>query len=272
LTQSPTKNLYNKTSNQKTKMLIELLYIVVGFIVGAMNAIAGGGMLIGFPVLIATGLPPIVANATASVVSPFGQISSAYGYRAYLRKVPRRYALLLIPTVIGGAAGSLALRNTPPDQFARFIPVLVLFGVALFTFQPLLHFHLHSHLRGRSESLVPIVLVALAIVPLSVYGGYFGAGYGFMMLAFLGFTNLHDTHMMNAMKNVCAAVLSLTCLVFLSTSGLINWEAGIVMAIGSFIGGYVGSRAAQSFSPHILRAAIIAIGLCAVVYLFRLEY
>jgi uncharacterized membrane protein YfcA len=253
-------------------MTLIILYLAVGFIVGAMNAIAGGGMLVGFPVLIATGLPPIVANASASVVSPFGQLSSAYGYRAYLRKVPKRYALLLIPTIIGGAAGALALRQTPPEQFAHFIPILVLFGVALFTFQPLLHFHLHNHLRGRNKSLVPIVLVAVAILPLSIYGGYFGAGYGFMMLAFLGFTNLHDTHMMNAMKNVCAAVLSLTCLVFLSTSGLIDWRVGIIMATGCLIGGYVGSRSAQRFSPHILRAIIIAIGLCAVVYLFRLEY
>jgi uncharacterized membrane protein YfcA len=253
-------------------MLLEIVYLAVGFIVGAMNAIAGGGMLVGFPVLIATGLPPIVANATANVITPFGQISSAYGYRAYLRKVPKRYALLFIPTVLGAAVGALALRNTSPAQFAHIIPVLVLFGVALFAFQPLIHFHLHNHLRGRSKSIVPLVLIGLAVVPLSFYGGYFGAGYGFMMLAFLGFTNLHDTHMMNAMKNVSAAALSATCLVVLSTSGLINWQVGLTMAVGSFVGGYIGSRTAQRFSPHLLRVIIIAIGLCAVVYLFRLEY
>src|ERR1700712_1191508 len=154
----------------------DVALFLVGIVVGSMNAIAGGGMLVGFPVLIAFGLPPITANATGNVVTAPGQLTSAIGYWKYLRKVPLRYALLLIPIVIGAAVGALTLRNTPPANFARLVPILVLFGVALFAFQPLLHFHLHKLLKGRARTLAPMVFVGLAMLPLSFYGGYFGAG------------------------------------------------------------------------------------------------
>lgn len=250
----------------------DIIYLLTGFVVGAMNAIAGGGMLVGFPVLVATGIPPIVANATAYVINPLGQLCSAIGYRKYLRKVPRRYALLLIPNILGAMAGALLLRNTNPDHFARMIPLLVLFGVALFVFQPFLHFHLHGHLKGRTKRLLPLLLVGLAILPISFYGGYFGAGYGFLMLAFLGFTSIHDAHMMNAMKNVSAAVLSVVALICLYGSNLIDWRAGLIAAAGAAVGGYVGSRSALRVSSHLLRLFIITVGLSAVVYLFMVEY
>lgn len=250
----------------------EIILILTGVVVGAMNAIAGGGMLIGFPILVALGLPPIVANATANIVSAPGQFTSALGYREFLRKVPRRYLLLLIPIVIGALFGSLALRYTPAEHFAHMIPVLVLFGVALFVFQPLMHFHLHSHLKGRSRRMLPIVLLGLAMLPLSFYGGYFGAGYGFMMLAFLGMTNLHDTHMINAMKNVAAIGVSTTAVIVLYGAHLIDWRTGAFMALGCMAGGYGGSRMAQRVSSHKLRIVIIIIGLVSVAYLGLTEY
>ncbi len=250
----------------------DVALFLVGIVVGSMNAIAGGGMLVGFPVLIAFGLPPLVANATGNVVTVPGQLTSALGYRKYLRKVPRRYALLLIPIVIGAAAGALTLRNTPPTHFAQLVPLLVLFGVALFAFQPLLHFHLHNHLKGRARTLAPIILVGLAMLPLSFYGGYFGAGYGFMMLTFLGMTNLRDTHMMNAMKNVSTIFVSGTAIICLYGANIINWHYGLVMAAGGMVGGYCGARMAQRVSSHWLRIVIICIGVSAAIYLGIHEY
>src|ERR1700761_5187414 len=126
-------------------MIKDIVLLLAGFVVGAMNALAGGGMLIGFPVLIAVGIPALFANATANIVVLPGQIASAFGYREYLRRVPLRYLLLLIPVILGAAAGSLTLRHTSTADFANIVPLLLLFGVGLFTFQPLLHFHLHSH-------------------------------------------------------------------------------------------------------------------------------
>ena len=253
-------------------MIQDIILLVAGFIVGAMNALAGGGMLIGFPVLIAVGVPALFANATANIVVLPGQLASAFGYRQYLRRVPPRYLLLLIPVTIGAAAGALTLRHTSTTDFAKIVPLLLLFGVGLFTFQPLLHFHLHSHVKGERKSWLPMVLLGIAMVPLSFYGGYFGAGYGFMMLAFLGFTNMPDAHMMNGMKNVAATFVAATSIVCLYSAHFIHWHIGLIMAVGSLIGGYVGARGAQRLSTHRLRVAVIALGMVAVIYLAMHQY
>jgi uncharacterized membrane protein YfcA len=250
----------------------DIIFLLVGVVVGAMNAIAGGGMLVGFPVLVALGVPPLVANATGGVITAPGQLSSAIGYWRYLRKVPLRYIWLLIPVVIGAFCGANVLRHTSADRFAQIVPALVLFGVVLFAFQPLMHFHLHRELKGRYKTILPLVILGLAILPISFYGGYFGAGYGFLMLAFLGFTNLPDTHTINAMKNVSAIFLSTTAIICLLCTHLINWRVGLVMGAGSTIGGFLGARGAQKVSSHWLRIGIIIIGLMAVVYLGFQEY
>jgi uncharacterized membrane protein YfcA len=250
----------------------DIVLLLAGLVVGAMNAIAGGGFLVGFPVLVALGIPPLVANATGNIIVGPGQLASALGYQKYLRKVPLRYAILLIPIIIGSAAGAITLRSTSAKDFAAIVPGLVLFGVVLFAAQPLLHFHLHRHLKGRNKTLLPLLLIGIAILPLSFYGGYFGAGYGFMMLAFLGFTNLPDTHMINAMKNVSAIFVSSVSVLCLYTTHLINWRTGSIMAVGSVIGGYYGAKSAQKVSSHWLRVVIICIGLGAVVYLGLRQY
>lgn len=250
----------------------DIILLLAGFVVGTMNAIAGGGMLVGFPVLVALGLPPLVANATGAIVTAPGQLSSAYGYRNYLKRVHKRYALLLIPITLGAAVGATALRHTPAEHFAKMVPVLVLFGVLLFAFQPFLHFHLHRHVSRRFRRIKPLIWMGLGLLPIAFYGGYFGAGYGFLMLAFLGFTNMQDSHMMNAMKNVSAVVLSSVSMLCLIGSGLIDWRHGLIMAVGATCGGYIGARSAQKVSSHWLRVAIIAIGLVAVTYLAICEY
>lgn len=257
-------------------MLKDIALLLVGFVVGAMNAIAGGGMLVGFPVLVALGIPALTANATGSIITAPGQLASAIGYWKYLRKVPIRFAWLLLPAVAGAACGALTLRHTSQHEFANIVPALVFFGVALFVFQPIMHFHVHQHLklklRGRARTFLPIVLLSVAMLPLCFYGGYFGAGYGFLMLAFLGFTNLPDTHMMNAMKNVSAVFVSGTSMICLYGAHLIDWRTGIIMAVGSVTGGYLGARCAQKVSSHWLRLCIISIGVMAVIYLAVRQY
>lgn len=250
----------------------DIIYLLTGFIVGAMNAIAGGGMLIGFPIVVATGVSPLIANGIGNVATFPGQITSAFGYRKYLRRVPHSYAWLILPVIAGSALGAIILRNTSPHDFSRMVPGLVLFGVFLFAIQPLLHFHLHRHLKGRAKTALPIVLLGMAIVPLSVYGGYFGAGYGIIMLAFLGFTSLPDTHMMNAMKNVSAVFVSGTTMIVLYGTGIIDWRIGLIMGAGSAVGGYTGARGAQKVSSHWLRICIIVIGLASVAYLAQRTY
>lgn len=250
----------------------DVVLLLAGFIVGAMNAIAGGGMLVGFPIMIALGISPLVANATAYTVTLPGQLASAYGYVRYLRRIPRRYALLLIPTTVGAIAGSLTLRHTSANNFANIVPALILLGVLLFAFQPLLHFHLHRDLKGKRRAWLTLILIGCAILPISFYGGYFGAGYGFLMLAFLGLTNLQDAHLMNSMKNVSATFVSASAIACLYSSHFINWHIGLVMGAGSVVGGYMGSRGAQKVSGHWLRAGIVTIGVAAVICLGLRQY
>lgn len=253
-------------------MLTYTVLCLIGLVVGSMNAIAGGGMLIGFPLMIAFGVPPLVANATANMVTPGGQIASAFAYRKYLRKVPKFYALLLIPVALGSAAGALLLRKTSAEHFANMVPELILFAIVLFALQPFLHFHLHKHIHSKVRRWLPFILIALALLPVSIYGGYFGAGYGFIMLAFLGFTKIHEMHQMNAMKNIANIFVAGISLLCLWTAHLVNWRVGLAMAIGTTLGGYIGARLSQRVSSHALRIVVIVIGLAATVYLAMRHY
>jgi uncharacterized membrane protein YfcA len=248
-------------------MQTDILLFLAGLFVGTMNAVAGGGMLLGFPVLLLSGLTALAANATGNIVVLPGQLASAYGYRKYLRTVPKQYLILLVPCVIGAVLGALLLRRTPGSNFEMYVPWLLLVAVGLFAFQPFLHNHLHHHLKSKYKPIKPLLLIALALFPLPIYGGYFGAGFGFVVLAFLGFTSLTDIHQMNAMKNIAAASISLMSIIVLANGSFINWHAGLVMAAGSTIGGYSGSRLAQRIPNHAIRVIVIVIGLITAVYI-----
>lgn len=248
-------------------MVQEILLFIAGIAVGAMNAIAGGGMLIGFPILLAVGLPPFVANITSNIVVLPGSLSSAYGYRKYLRKVHPRYLLLMVPCLVGATIGALILRNTSGGDFQRLVPGLVLFAVVLFAAQPFLHFHLHRHIKGKRKAIRPLVVIAIALLPVAIYGGYFGAGFGFIMLAFLGFTKLHEIHQMQSLKNLAGASISLMSVICLFSTHLINWRFGLTMAAGGLVGGYYGAVLTQKVSTHTIRVSVILIGLVTAVYL-----
>jgi uncharacterized protein len=253
-------------------MLQALILFLVGIIIGSVNAIAGGGMLLGFPVLLATGLSPLVANITSNIVVLPGLLTSAYGYRKYLRRVPRRYAVLLVPCFIGSAAGAIILRLTPSSKFQELVPGLVLFAVILFAFQPLLHFRLRRHMHSKAKRPKSLLPMCLALLPMMIYGGYFGPGFGFMMLAFLGFTKLHEIHQMNALKNVAGSVIAIASIACLFSTHLINWRYGLIMGAGNLGGGYLGVRLTERVSSHALRIVVVIIGLGTATYLGLRSY
>lgn len=245
----------------------DIIIMFTGVLVGAMNAIAGGGMLLGFPVLVALGVPPLVANVTANAILPPGTAVAVSAYRSYLKRVPWRNAWLLVPVLLGAAGGAHTLRETDSAQFTRLVPWLVLFGVVLFAFQPIIHLHLHRHIHHRQGGNRALFFIALAILPASFYGGYFGAGYGFMMLAFLGMGKVHEIHTLTAMKNVSSLAVSLVCLVLLAGTGLIDWHIALIMGVGATAGGYIGAAIAKKIPSRTLRVCIIATGLAAAAYL-----
>jgi uncharacterized membrane protein YfcA len=254
----------------------DLALLLAGVVVGAMNAIAGGGMLVGFPVLLALGVPPLVANASTSLIVLPGNLAAIWGYRKYLRRIPIGYLLLVVPIVVGAIIGATMLRSTSADDFKRIVPELVLLAVALFAFQPFLYEYLRRHLHGSlriRRRIKPVILVAIALLPVAVYGGFFGVGFGFIMLAFLGFTKLHDhIHRMTTLKNLSTTCLSITALLVLAGSGLIDWHIGAVMGAGTLAGGYIGSVYTQRISSHWLRIIIICIGVGAAAWLGLRDY
>lgn len=250
----------------------DAVLLLVGLIVGVMNAIAGGGMLIGFPAMLALGFSPLVANATSYVAIVPGQLLAVYGYRRYLRRLSRAYLFLLLPCFIGGILGASVLRGTSNDRFVQLVPVLILFAILLFAVQPLLHFHFHRHLKKGRRDFKLLFVTSLIILPIAAYGAFFGPGFGFIMLAFLGFTSLQDVHQMNGLKSFAGGTTALAAALTLSGAHLIDWRAGLTMALGSCLGGYGGARLSQRFSSHASRIAVIIIGLIAAVYLALRAY
>lgn len=247
-------------------LMLSIGLLLVCFIAGLVNSVAGGGILIVFPALLATGMPPVTANATSNLISWPGALSSAYAYRAQLRKLPSKYLWLLLPCFLGAIAGAYFLEHTDNSEFTRAVPWLVLIAVILFTIQPLLHRRLANNLEHHRTA--PLVVVGMALLPMSLYGGYFGAGFGFLMLAFLGFTHISNVHQINGLKNLASASITLVCTVYFGFTHLINWHYAPFMIIGSLLGGYIGARYAQRINQHTVHLCIIIIGLFVAAALF----
>lgn len=245
--------------------MTEIIIFLVGVVVGAMNAVAGGGLLIGFPALILAGVPPIVANATGHLSVIPGAVASVYGYRKYLRGISPRYLLLLVTCFIGGFIGATLLRYTSSEQFQDLAPVLILFAVLLFAYQPFIRRHLHYHIKRGKHHIPTILLMSVALLPVSIYGGYFGAGFGFIMLAFLSFSKFNEIHQMNALKALAGLSIAFACLLSLFDSGLIDWKIGLIMAAGNAIGGYFGAMYSQKVSSHVIRVFITVVGIVAAI-------
>jgi uncharacterized protein len=230
---------------------------------GAVNSIAGGGTLLTFPALVWLGISPIVANATSTVALWPGLIASMWGYRDELRGA-RRWAIgFALPSVLGGAIGALLLLRTPPARFDAVVPWLVLGATCLFVVQKPVMAALKRRPHGSDEELTrhlpsPAILFYQLLV--GIYGGYFGAGIGILMLAALGFMGLTNIHRMNGLKSWGALCMNLIAAATFAFSRLVDWPVALAMAAGSIAGGYIGSRAAQRVRQQYVRYAIVAVG------------
>ncbi len=244
-----------------------LLIGVLSAIAAAANAIAGGGTLLTFPALIGLGIPPIVANATSTVALWPGSMSSMLGYRKALQDVRPWAIAFAIPSVLGGALGAWLLVVTPAARFDRIVPFLVFGATLLFLAQaPIVRFVARS--RGAPASGAPSWLFVGMQFGVAIYGGYFGAVAGIVMLASLGLMGLTDIHQMNGLKNWGAICFNGVAVAIFIASGLVNWPVALVMAVGALLGGWSGSKLAQRMPRERVRTVIGAIGLAAAGWLF----
>lgn len=247
-----------------TLLFLVFLASVVG---SAVNSIAGGGTLITFPAIVALGVPPLVANATSTVGLWPGSVGSMWGYRRQLAGAGPWVTRFFLPSLLGGGLGALLLLRTGEDRFARIVPFLVLLATVLF----MIHGPVIRWLRGRTPDNAPVHAPSALFVAfqfgVAVYGGYFGAGIGILMLAVLGFMGLTNIHQMNGLKNWGGLCINAVAAILFGVSGIVDWPVALAMAVGSVIGGYLGAHQAQRVSEAAVRRAVVVIGFAAFIWL-----
>ena len=240
----------------------EVLVFGAAVVAGAINSVAGGGTLVSFPTLVWLGVPAIAANATNAVALWPGSLGSAWAYRREMRGVDRRVYALVIPSLVGGMAGAILLYRTPTDVFDRLVPILILFATCLFMAQEPLQrrFKLTaSHTPSHPGFWLSWAMLFQLLVGL--YGGYFGAGIGILMLAALGLMGHTDIHEMNGVKNLLALCINGIAAAYFISAGLVVWRDALVMAAGAVVGGVGGAGLARSIGRTAVRRIVIAIGL-----------
>jgi len=244
--------------------------VASSFGAGVMNAMAGGGTILTYPTLLFLGESAITANATSTVALWPGGASSMYGYRREVAANREWLKVLFLPSLLGGALGAVLVLKTPAKTFEHLVPFLILFATVLFMIQGVV-----SRWTGSGEAAAPRTpsRLAGAIVfqfGVAVYGGYFGAGIGILMLAVLGFLGLSDIHAANGLKNFFALCINGLAAAYFIWRGAVHWPAALVMILGAAVGGYAGARFARSIGREKARAAVVVIGLAvAAVLLLR---
>lgn len=235
-----------------------LLLIVAGVAAGGVNAIAGGGSLITFPSLIATGLPTVAANVTNSVAVSPGYVSSVVGSRADLVGQGRRLRTVLPAALLGSVGGCALLLLTPARAFEIVVPFLVLAAAATLAFQERLRAFV-GHPRAMSPRRAAITLQVVVFVG-AIYGGYFGAALGVMYVAALGLILDEPLNRINALKNVLSAAAGLVTVVIFAIFAPVHWGAALTLAPATIFGGYAGALLARRMPAGVLRFVIVVFG------------
>ena len=237
------------------------LLAAASVVAGAINSVAGGGSLVSFPAALAVGMSPLMANATNAVALMHGSVASAYGYRREIQGDQAVIRLLLPAAALGGAIGSVLLLITPQSLFDNLVPFLVLFATLLLLVQ---NFRRPPPAGPADEAWNlprnPAIAIALQLL-VGVYGGYFGAGIGIMMLALFAHFGARNIHRMNGVKTVLAAALNAVASVAFVVARAIDYRAAGIMAVGAIFGGLLGAAGARRVKPSIIRWGVVAIGL-----------
>lgn len=248
-----------------------LIVLVAGFGAGALTSSVGVASLVSFPVLVALGLPPVLANMTNAVGLVPAGVGGGLGYREEVREHPRLNLLVLVLTGLSGLAGAALLLVLPPGVFELVAPWLLLFTCAIVAVQPRLSRWLARRRESHGEGGDRVTLSPIAIgftLLIGAYGGYFGAGAGVMMLALLALSLDLDLRFLAAMRTTSMLASKLTAAALFVVVAEIDWLAAGMLALGSVFGGYAGARVARLLPDSVLRGAVIVAGVAAAAYLF----
>lgn len=227
-----------------------------GMAAGAINAVAGGGTLVTFPALLGTGASSVVANATSTLALMAGTAGSLYGFRRHVAAIRPWLWRFGAASVVGGALGSWLLTHTSERVFSRLVPFLILFATVLFLLQGVFR-KFAAPDAGHPSHARWAVVFQFAV---ALYGGYFGAGIGILMLASMGLMGMTHLHEMNALKTVLSALINLVATLVFVAAGIVDWPRAGVMTAGAVVGYFVGSSLSQRVDVRLVRGLIVAIG------------
>jgi len=240
--------------------------LVAGLAAGMINAVVGSGTLITFPVLLGVGFPPVVANVSNTVGLVPGSLAGAIGYREELKGQKDRAIRLACFSTVGGLTGAILLLVLPASAFEAIVPVFIVLALIGIVAQPWLSTKLA---RNRPENHHGGPVTWAGTYGAGIYGGYFGAAQGILLMSILGLTLPDDMQRLNALKNVLAGIVNAVAgLVFIFVAD-VSWDAVALIAVGSIFGGHFGARFGRRLPDAVLRAVIVVVGLAAIVNLVR---
>jgi uncharacterized protein len=244
-----------------------LILLAAGFLGGAMNAMAGGASLVTFPALLSIGLPPIVANASNTVATSLFTFSAAVSEWKLLPSKDKYFWFALTVAILGGACGGMLLMSTPEKVFGWLVPLLIASGTALFAFSKRIQPLISSLLKSDDAQL--LVLPAL-LFPITIYGGYFGAGLGVLVMASIMATSRLELRAANALKNLVGSVTNFAALPVFLWHGAIEWKPALLVLAGGLVGAQAGVALFRQLPTETLRRGIIAIGIVmSLLYAYR---
>jgi uncharacterized membrane protein YfcA len=244
-----------------------LLLILTGFIAGVCNAVAGGGTFFTLPIFLAAGLPPVLANASNALAVWPGHILATVTYRHILWQHRKTLLRVCLIGLIGAVIGSWLLSQVGNARFRALIPMLILVATLLFAFGKQIHDHFAHRPMPRSMSLEHLSLLAAFIqLILAVYGGFFSAGLGVMLMAMLMLFGVHDMQLNNAFKNAIASVISTVAVLIFILNGMVVWSHALPAFAACIVGGIVGAKLAQRLPAQWLKSTVVTTGLMLTVY------
>ena len=255
-------------------MLLELFALfTAGILGGILNSIAGGGSFITFPALLFFGVPPISANATNTFASCAGYLSGAYAFREELYRHRKELPPIILISIGGGISGAWLLLQTPESVFRGIIPWLLLFATLLFIFGGKLNdtlkqfaaHHQHASTIGR-------LLLGLMLLGICVYGGFFNAGLGIIVLSYLALAGYSNISAMNGIKLLVSSTISLIAIIIFMFNGAIAWLEGTSVLVGALVGGYVAARVSRKLPPQLVKGFIVLVSTGVTLYFFISMY